>query len=543
MQHWLSTNRHICRAILEHLDTPLSLSIWLQIENEEWDQLSIRWLDPQLYPEGIFSALKYRKDVQAVDLLRKAPLPTTLDRRDAALAAWHAAETQCYMTNERMIHLSSSPSLTRGEASFSEFLGKVKKRMGRILGRLPDDLSGGFGPGTCVEYKGSNPTVVDKLWLTPTTTPEASALFEHFFFLTHWGQERLRNQLPLPSTSRGNRFTTVPKDGKTDRPISIEPLGNLWLQLGIGRYLKRRLRQVGLPIFSGTERVIFPGLSVFEEDAQTVHRRLIREGRSRAFSTIDLSSASDTLATEFIRLVTPDEWFELLDCCRSKITSIPFDGKVAPYHLEKFSSMGNGFTFEFETLVFMSVLSVAFDLTPGENLWVFGDDIILPEVYFDEACAVLRLCGFTPNLRKSFKQGPFRESCGGNVHTDIEVTPVRITSTIDGVDEWYAFHNALRRWGFPPHVLRAVRRRIPKQHQFPGPNWLGDNVLHLPTYPSKLKDGIRWVKTLRMQPTVQIPLERWSPELAVTAVILGVPNKVVRRGTSTVPMATWASIS
>lgn len=100
MKRWLAANASALRAFLASIDTPVSLGVWLRIEHREWDQLAVLWLDPQLYPEGVFNALKFRKDLQAVDLLRKAPLPTRLNRKAAALAAWEEAETQCFLTNE-----------------------------------------------------------------------------------------------------------------------------------------------------------------------------------------------------------------------------------------------------------------------------------------------------------------------------------------------------------------------------------------------------------------------------------------------------------
>lgn len=87
MKSWLLTNESLIASILTDLDTPIALSVLIELRYREWDSLAVRWLDPSHYPEGIFSALKFRKDMQAVDLLRKAPLPTSFDRRLAAHAA------------------------------------------------------------------------------------------------------------------------------------------------------------------------------------------------------------------------------------------------------------------------------------------------------------------------------------------------------------------------------------------------------------------------------------------------------------------------
>lgn len=542
MKQWLLANEDFLFSFLSHLDTPISLAVWLQVKYREWDSLALRWLDPQHYPEGVFSALRYKRDVQAVDLLRKAPLPTTFNRRDAAIQAWEKAETQCYLTNERIGRLSGPWVLHPRDQALREFLALCRKRMTRWLGRLPDKLEGGFGPGTCVEYQGADPTVVDKIWLTPTTTPSCADIFEWHYSQTLWGKERWANRLGSPGLSRGNRLTTVPKDGKVDRPISIEPVGNLWLQLGIGRHLKTRLELIGLPAYRPASRELFPGYSFKSEDAQSVHRRLLSRCQGE-FSTIDLSSASDTVAVELVRAVCPPDWFQLLDDCRSKLTSVPSEGGPVWRYLEKFSSMGNGFTFELESLIFTVLLSVAFGLTPGEDLWVFGDDIILPKHHFDSACNLLSLCGFTPNGRKSYKDGPFYESCGGNIHSGIEVTPIRITKPIEDAPSIYAFHNALVARGFPRKVLRKVRNWLPRKLQFPGPKRLGDVVLHGLPYEWKEIHSIRWVRVLKMLPKVEIPLERWSPELAMVALLLGSSLRVVRRRSGVTPTSGLASVS
>ena len=544
MKHWLSAHKDILFLCLEHLNTPVSLAVWLQIESGEWDDLALRWVNPQHYPEGIFSALKYGRDVQAVDFLRKAPLPTNRDRKKAALSAWEEAETQCYRTNEFIGHLLGPWTLSSDHQAFLEFLEKCRKRMTRWLGRLPDVLNGGFGPGTCVEYEGSNPTVVDKLWLTPTTTSSCAALFEWHYSSTLWGRERWANRLGSPGYSRGNRLTTVPKDGKTDRPICIEPLGNLWLQLGIGRHLKNRLRSIGFPAYRPDSREIFPGYVLKQPDAQSKHKELLFACQSK-YSTIDLSSASDTIAIELVRAVLPPEWFQLLDDCRSKHTWVPTQGKgKGSWRLcEKFSSMGNGFTFELESLIFAVLLSVGFNLTPGKDLWIFGDDIILPKQCFDSACSLLTVVGFTPNRRKSYKDGPFYESCGGNVHSGVEVTPLRIKGPIEDAPDVYAFHNALYARGFPRKVLRKVRNILPRQLQFPGPNRLGDVVLHGLPYSWNELHSIRWVRTLRLRPRYSIPLDRWSKELAVVALLLGVSTDVVRRNSEMETTSGFTSIS
>ena len=120
-----------------------------------------------------------------------------------------------------------------------------------------------------------------------------------------------------------------------------------------------------------------------------------------------------------MKLFLPEDWFEVLDALRSPMTHVRDDvvGKEAWVRLEKFSSMGNGFTFELETLLFAAITEVTCDNADarlGSGIWVYGDDIIYPSVHASAVASALRWCGFIPNKTKSFSTGPFRESCGGD---------------------------------------------------------------------------------------------------------------------------------
>lgn len=533
MHRWIAPRLPFFKKALHYLNTPRSLTIWLLLKNQEWDQLATIAADPLHYPEGVFSALRFRRDLMATDLLRKAPLPTTFDRSRAAFAAWEEAETSCYIQNQYLKTLYSTDANV-DEWGFRQFLAATQNKVARWLGRVPPDLDGGFGPGTCVEYMGSDPTLVDKLWLTPTTTPLAAPYFRVLHGRTLWGLERAVAGLPESGLSTGNRLTTVPKDGKTDRPISIEPLGNLWLQLGVGRYLKRRLKLCGLPPFGGTSREILPGLQVSRPSAQDIHRLLAREGCGGKYATIDLSSASDTIATELVRRVIPPDWFELLYDLRSPKTSIPKKFGGGTRVLEKFSSMGNGFTFELETFIFLGLICTAFALTPGKDCWVFGDDIIVPANLGESVCNLLVWAGFKPNLKKTYLSGPFRESCGGFYHTGLDVNPVRIKEPIEDISSIFAFHNDLRRWGLPTPVTNIVAEWVPKRYRIFGPERLEGVVLHGSRFHTWVKDHIRYVNCLKFTPEDQIPLERWSG-LHLSAILLGVRSKVTRRRTRMIP--------
>lgn len=518
--------RKVAVALYEHLNTPISLSCWILVQygrGEDWDQLAAKQADPRNYLEGPSGAEKFRRDAQACNLLRKSPLlPIRRNLLAAAEETFELCEEQCFQTNQ-LLQLLDYPGVDEPVhfQALRGILHKARKIASRIVGPLPDDYQGRFGPGTSFELKGSAySTLADKVWAKPTCTSACMPVFEHDYWRTLWGRQRLMLGLPLPRTERGNRFSTVKKDATKHRGICIEPLGNLWVQLGIGGHLKRRLAAVGLHIGkSKTPDCPIQRLKTRQPfDGQHFHRQMARDGSlGMGWATIDLSNASDTVAFELVKRVLPPDLFSLLCACRSPYTLF----KGAWRKLEKFSSMGNGATFEMETLVFTAILAAGLGLRPGHDLFVYGDDILLPEHLGREALAILQAVGMTPNVKKSFVSGPFRESCGGDYFSGFDVRSVYADKEFESPLEWVALHNNLKRkW---PGAILAHKRcaeQIPSKLRVFGPEWLGDQVLHGLPRRSWVSNGIRWLATIVPIPT-RLPLDRWCEDLTLTLALLG----------------------
>jgi len=189
----------------------------------------------------------------------------------------------------------------------------------------------------------------------------------------------------------GSRFTSIPKNNEKDRPINIEPFGNLLVQRSIGTYIRATLREY---------------FKVDLDFQQDYHRAMIKY----RVSTIDLSDASDSVSIALCKFFLPEWLFRELMQARSPFLL----GKDKVYHnLKKISSMGNGFTFELMTLILLSLCRV---LDPDAS--VFGDDIIVSNTVANRVVELLAEVGFQVNLSKTFINSPFRESCGANYHED-----------------------------------------------------------------------------------------------------------------------------
>jgi hypothetical protein len=210
----------------------------------------------------------------------------------------------------------------------------------------------------------------------------------------------------------GSALSFVPKNAKTDRPICIEPCLNGMVQVAIGEWLKSRLRRWGIDLYD-----------------QGTNQRLAGEAWERGLATVDFSSASDTISREVVASLFPLDWYLFMSSFRCSYTEDQTTGELL--YLEKFSSMGNGFTFEVETIIFFAIAAscceqLGIRWAVGENLTVYGDDVILPAEAFALFERVSDYLGFMVNREKSFSAGCFFESCGHDFFQGVPVRPFYI---------------------------------------------------------------------------------------------------------------------
>lgn len=118
--------------------------------------------------------------------------------------------------------------------------------------------------------------------------------------------------------------------------------------------------------------------------------------------------------------------------------------------LQKWSSMGNGYTFELETLLFYALCVQFVPHSRLGDVTVFGDDIIVPQEYAPAVIDALTYLGFEVNTKKSHLAGGFFESCGEHYFFGSNVKPFycRLRDDPDDPDIPYAVKlaNRLRAW-------------------------------------------------------------------------------------------------
>jgi hypothetical protein len=393
--------------------------------------------------------------------------------------AWEkfiAAEQSCKAVNERFRAKSA-------EGPSEDELSRMRGFIAYVLRDCPSytELSSAlaFGPGAAIGVKGQATSAYRKLLAERWPVSIASADYARVFAHTHPQvlevlidpQEYLHDEASFyDAFSRQVEFVDhndvlfVPKTTLTRRSIAVEPLLNNWIQSAIDTVMRGRLKAVGndLTDQNRNQQMAWEG-SFDEEDG---------------FCTIDLSSASDSISTNLVREVLPHDWFYLLDRLRSK--NFRYNGVI--HHYEKFCSMGNGFCFPLQTLLFLAVCSAVEAGRIGSDFRVYGDDIIVRKSVFPAVTDLLNRCGFTLNMKKTFSSGVFRESCGGDYWQGVDVRPAECGS-LGSLQEIFTFHNQLNRSDVCSMYTSSLREilfhAVPEDLRYVRP--LGMSATWLPT--------------------------------------------------------------
>lgn len=458
--------------------------------------------------EAYGTASEHFEANQLAALILKAPFDWKsfgfeMNPRERAIEKFDGAEERCRKTNLRFGRFSRrmmNPRLGQEQSWYDRKVYEMREFIRRVLGESPDLSSvlqqAGYGPGAAIGVHGNATNLYRKFFaedwtVTPCCVPYArAAVMQNFSFFEALCEER--NGIVCydvdVATQRfnekvrlvpGNSVSFVPKTAKTERSIAVEPLLNSFVQKGIDSEMRRKLRFFGYNLTD-----------------QTRNARMARIGsEDGSLFTLDLSSASDTVSIMACRVLLPGDWFAFLNRTRSPTYSL--DGKVHTYH--KFASMGNGFCFPLETLIFAAAVKVTLPAEDRRHT-VYGDDIIAPTASFSELVRLLRYCGFTPNEAKSFAEGPFRESCGADWHRGQDVRPVYLDYPLGSTAEIMVFHNATlrseRAADFFKEVRPFLRSLVHERERFHrlrcrSNNWLPDSGKRLcDTFDPRKEDAV-----------------------------------------------------
>jgi len=361
-------------------------------------------------------------------------------RKNRAIEKWLGQELVNAETNERLVTTEPGYFILPG-VRWDVFSEWVRAYIARIIGdtiplkALKGDFSG--GATTSRRRAAGHPArkFVGKAHITECAVPWFDLfLTDVSIWSIEKGQLVLGNSPEETSSAsslrmvHGSSMFTVPKNSLIDRVCCKEPDINMFLQKGTGDYFRRRLRKFGINL-----------------NDQSRNKSLAQLGSlTGSLATLDLSSASDSICYELVCHFLPIQWSSYLDDIRSK--SVLVDG-VGEHLCEMFSSMGNGFTFELESLLFFAFAKATAYFTGTKGvISVYGDDIIVPTKVAVPLIEVLGYLGFKTNVEKSFWEGPFRESCGGHYHSGTDITPFFLRSPVKTIVDLIHLLNQIRLW-------------------------------------------------------------------------------------------------
>lgn len=549
----LSENRH---ETFEPLAIALREKRWLDVYREA-DLLSKqKYLDADMH----FSAN------QLSCLIKKYPWPEDLldlKPRENAIKLFMAGENRCKRVNRRFALLWKNP----GRDPFLKEAETARKWIRSVIGTLPPyswiSRHGDFSQGASIGVSGDATHLLRKLSKEQLWTVGPGAINAGFaVFLNN--RHYLETLLEYKTYSDGrtiycedyvrafntyvsrlshvdyNNISFVPKTAKVHRSIAVEPLLNGLVQKGVDLFLRRKLLKVGLDLTD-----------------QARNSRMAYEGSlddsEEGFVTIDLQNASNSMAAGVTSYLLPVDWYGYLKNIRSR--NYKLDKVVRPY--EMLCSMGNGFCFPLQTLLFASLCIAAGCGVPSVDFRVYGDDIIVRKRYASRVVELLNHFGFKVNPDKTFLDGPFRESCGTDWFGGEDVRPFTLDYALDSLQSKFKFLNLTgakpRTFAFMASVRDIVLNSIPEQFRFhrPLPGNDDDGIdphgdQHLTSPNCVFKNG-KWVwKVLRSTSCTDfVRIRRWENEpwlmgialrqgIAVhSGIVSYLPDVVFRRKTRT----------
>lgn len=399
----------------------LPVSIGAAFQRELIDLVDALALGAQAEVNKGLRKSSFREDYLREQLLTKYCDSTTTPadaRREAAIAKWLATERRNAKTNDRLMFDDCDFGWTTSARIDEEVRGIIRDVLGPLC--YPDVfVTGAHSTGASTRVKRSAIAAVQKHTGKAHVSESAFA---------HWSvfvQGTVLEDQELELVEESELFT-VPKASDIDRVACKEPEINMYLQRSVGNHIRKRLRQKGIDL-----------------NDQSVNQELARKALGLKLATIDLSAASDSITEQLVVNWLPPEWFMLLNDLRVHSTMI--DGEV--HQLSMFSSMGNGFTFELESLLFWALVrSVAKLSRVKGKISVYGDDIICPSVLGPRLVRVFAWYGFKLNSKKSYWSGGFRESCGRHYYRGWDVTPFYIRSPVRSQKDLIRLLNQLLLW-------------------------------------------------------------------------------------------------
>jgi len=360
-------------------------------------------------------------------------------REEAALAEFVRCNTRCTEVRD----YSACPSIVHAREILLDFLqGTGLDQL--MFSELADTLT--HGPGSSVGVKFTDFVRKTSFSTLTGTDRFVLTLYRHLAARFNlWGRaEARRSELFGERVEEHSLLGFAPKAFDRERVRMTESSANMALQLALAGRLNDGLRR-----YFGISPETEPDNNRFMAYLGSC------DGSYTDYCTIDLKSASDLISEDLVRfLFRGTALLDVMDRIRSKTTKLP-DGSVV--RLKMWSTMGNGFTFPLQTLIFTALVIASYVATGTRvrdkhgvrRFGVHGDDMVVVKRAFLHVVETLTACGFEVNTDKSFSDGAFRESCGTDWYRGTNVRGVyikrlqcraEVVSAINRLNAWSAKH-------------------------------------------------------------------------------------------------------
>ena len=318
-----------------------------------------------------------------------------------------------------------------------------------------DSIREGMAPGPGSAQKADSSTLVSKLFEGEMSYTDDLLIPYYRASLVEtglWADAEMRRFLSFGFTKvKGGKLFFAPKNAEISRTCCTEANLNLLVQKAIGTFMEERLvRHYGISLKTQPD----------------FNREFARIGSADgSFGTIDLVSASDSIILNMLDQALDRSFLKtMIWTSRSKQAVLP-DGSCV--ELRMISTMGNGFTFPLQTIIFASAVRACYQLMgfpcvdPRTQYGVFGDDIVVRREAYYFVCRMLTKLGFQVNVGKSFNSGPFRESCGHDYFMGENIRGVYVRS-LEIPQQVYSLINRLHRWSsdFGISLSRTIKRLL-----------------------------------------------------------------------------------
>lgn len=326
---------------------------------------------------------------------------------ERAISSFRETQTRIRGIQWNSLSITAQRALDLARVYISRTLGKYHDEEHRDLCRFGKRASVGISAKKACEAE---------RWELPLTGSQGQitwfdAGMRHIDCVQEYWIGQLESD-PQRSIYREVDFLTlalVPKTFKSLRSIMPNTTIGSYMSYGLGELMRKRLKRMGYDIRTLQQR----------------HKMLARRASEHGlFTTADLSSASDSISVALVDRLFPSDWVDVLTQSRIGAVQLPDGTKEQS---ETFCTMGIGYTFPLQTLVFLSLLKAIHFLVEGRRsrgtISVYGDDMIYISQIHGTVCSVFKELGFVINLDKTFHEGYFRESCGGDYYHGMDVRP------------------------------------------------------------------------------------------------------------------------